>query len=256
MKVLHVWDMCAVSCLLAKMQRVLFGWDSRVIYRTRYDPFDVIGYYGESGYDCSAFMFKLRALIKTLGVDLVHVHSVDNIVRRLAKFKPIILHYHGSEIRNRWAERQRYWRYATKILVSTPDLLRGAPTGVTYLPNPVDTVLFSPRSISPISGTAIHFIQTSDDSRWAEDMAKKRGLQLSLQERVVRYSDMPSVLLPFESLIDRSTINSLSKVALEGLAFGLKVIRWDGAVVEGMPIEHTPVSVAGKLKQIIEQGII
>ena len=44
--------------------------------------------------------------------------------------------------------------------------------------------------------------------------------------------------------IDRTSPESLSKTALEALACGLKVIRWDGRVVSGLPEDHRPERVA------------
>lgn len=49
----------------------------------------------------------------------------------------------------------------------------------------------------------------------------------------------------YEYCIDRTSPESLSKTALEALACGLKVIRWDCRVVSGLLGEHRPERVHG-----------
>lgn len=252
MKVLHIWDACGVSCLLAKSQREMFGWDSKTVSRAVYDVYDTVSYYGETNYPYSSFIFKQLALAHSLRSDLVHLHALDHITRRISAFKPVVLHYHGSDVRGRWGESRRRWKWAEKIIVSTLDLLDGAPDNVSYLPNPVDVDLFKPRANKPVSGMAIHFVKSVRDEKWASDVAKTLDLELVLQKRVFKYRDVPSVLTQYEFLIDRNEIPSLSKIALEALSVGLKVVRWDGYTVKDLPAEHKPDNVARRLKQIIE----
>ena len=80
-----------------------------------------------------------------MGFDIIHIHDLDEIIpwlKHLYHSKPVILHYHGTRVRNRWKERENFWRKADAILVSTPDLLEGAPKSTIYIPNPIDTDLF------------------------------------------------------------------------------------------------------------------
>ena len=73
---------------------------------------------------------------------------------------------------------------------------------------------------------------------------RRYGLSVDLLGHGIPYGEMPKVLNRYEYYIDRMSPKSLSKTALEVLACGLKVIRWDGRVVSGLPLEHRPERVA------------
>lgn len=75
--------------------------------------------------------------------DILHFHisslhpmGLDLIIWK-ALGKKVIMHYHGSEIRNKKQPLlQKY--FADKCVVSTPDLLAFVPNSI-WLPNPIDT---------------------------------------------------------------------------------------------------------------------
>src|SRR3990170_804339 len=85
--------------------------------------------------------------------DLVHVHyATQGFVGPMAG-RPYVLHCHGTDVRGvaPGSPRGRYlgvvMRRAALVLVSTPDLLDDAARLVAdpvYLPNPIDTSLFTP----------------------------------------------------------------------------------------------------------------
>jgi hypothetical protein len=60
----------------------------------------------------------------------------------------------------------------------------------------------------------------------------------------VPYSEMPEFLSRFEYFIDRFSIPSLSKIALEALAIGSKVLGYDGYIHKSLPVKHVPLSIA------------
>jgi len=258
-KVLHIWNPAGVASTLAKYQYRLLNWKTWVITRKYYDKFGLT-IYGEA-IDCSYFSFKIRALIKALSFDIIHVHAFDEIISLLKKLYPhkkIIIHYHGSDIRGKWKVRKRFWKKADLILVSTPDLLQGAPENAIYLPNPVDTELFKPLPKLREIGTALYLVkhQKGEDLNWPIEVAKKMQLKLTVRDRVkepIPYGQMPNYLNTFEYYIDRNYIKSLSKTALEALACGCKVVRWDEEIVQGLPDGNRPENVVVKLKQIYEQ---
>jgi len=256
MKVLHIWNTAGVASTIAKYQAKLLGWDTWVMTRKVFDRYGLTTY-GEA-LDCGAKIFSLKALIRARGYDVVHVHSLDKLVPWLKAIypnKPVILHYHGSEIRGKWKERACYWRRADLVLVSTPDLLEGAPRGVTYLPNPVDLELFKPLPGLREEGTALYIIkhQEGEDLSWVRKVASKLKLKLTVRDRIsdpIDYVDLPTYLNKFEYYIDRNYVRSLSKTALEALACGLKVVRWDEKVVEGLPDAHRPANVIKALAEL------
>jgi len=83
----------------------------------------------------------------------------------------------------------------------------------------------------------------------------KNGLKLEIVDRVrqpIPYMRLPTFLNSFEYYIDRNYIPSLSKTALEALACGVKVIRWDGKIIKKLPEQHKPENVIRKLAEIYE----
>jgi len=258
MRVLHVWNTAGVASVIAKYQAKVLGWDTWVVTRSEFDRFGLT-VYGEA-MRCGARMFSLRVLLKARGYDVIHIHSCDKILpllKRLYPRKPLVLHYHGSEVRGKWSAKREYCRLADVVLVSTPDLLDGAPEGVIYLPNPVDTEIFKPMPTLRRSLTAVYLIkhQKGEDPGWAKRVASKLGLRLTVRDRMkdpIPYPKLPRFLNSFEYYIDRNYVPSLSKTALEALACGLKVIRWDERTVEGLPEEHRPEKVVSTLAEIYE----
>jgi len=175
-KVLHIWNPAGVASILAKYQSKILNWKTWVITRKYYDRYNVT-IYGEA-IKCRAFTFKIKALIKALSFNIIHIHAFDEFIpllKRLYPSKKIVLHYHGSDIRGKWKERERFWKKADSILVSTPDLLEDAPQHVIYLPNPVDTELFKPMPKLRELRTALYFIkhQQGENIKWAIEVAKK-----------------------------------------------------------------------------------
>lgn len=303
MRVLHVWDHCGVSALIAKeLNRrghyavVLKRWDSSDRYSLGQDTFYDIILVGEKDVTPSySFVPKsLRRLGRELWhikrklwhikkvlkfyvtvmcfadyFDLVHVHSLICLFFLVPKRK-LILHFHGDDIRQRPSLKGFVDRLFSRLFLrlfssrytfylSTPDLLRDCPSGV-YMPNPVDVEHFSVNPRNFDVGTALYTENWHEKScAWAKDMAERHGLLLTNVNRAkndyIPYQNFPEYLANFEFFIDRHGIESLSKTALEALALGLKVIRWDGKIVEGLPEEHLPENVADRWMEIYKEKL-
>jgi hypothetical protein len=141
------------------------------------------------------------------------------------------------------------------VLVSTPDLLDGAPENVIHVPCPIDTEFFFSHGEHKI-GTAFHFSYDADDL--AERYAKNYALNLTVHDRnkePVPYSKMPEVLSCYEYYVDvkrvyGKLIKALSKTALEALACGTKVIKWDGEITLKLLPDHSPELVVDKIWEI------
>jgi hypothetical protein len=182
-------------------------------------------------------------------------------LKRLYRRKPVVLLYVGTDIRRRWEERSQYWQKADLCLVSTSSLLDGAPNGVAWLPNPVDTDFFYPRAAERKLGHAFHISYGADSL--AQQYAAENGLKLTIHNRQthpIPYTEIGEVLSSYEYYIDVKTLPKweylgpgLSKTGLEALACGCKVIRWDGKIVEGLPAEHHPENVVTKLWNFYRQ---
>jgi len=252
LRVLHIWNTAGVASVIAKYMDRILGTRSLVVYRRAFDRYGVTTY-GEL-WDCGAKVFALRCLLLARKFDLIHVHSFDKLVpylKLLYPSKPIVLHYHGTDIRGKWLQKQKYQSKADAILYSTPDLLNHeTPKLAVYLPNPVDTDLFYKfPGIFQKPKTALAFKYQLDMDK-ANRYAKKYGLSIEFLERNIPYRKMPEILNKYEYYIDQTQIPSLSKTALEALACGLKVVRWDGEIVEGLPEEHRPENVIRRLIEV------
>ncbi|MEM2374005.1 MAG: hypothetical protein QXI11_06135 [Thermoproteota archaeon] len=261
-RVLHIWNTAGVGSIIAKWMDKLYGTSSRVIMRKQFDKFGftIVG----EAWSCNSKVFTIKASWISRKFDIIHVHAFDKIIPILKMMnpkKPVVLHYHGADIRNRWREREKYWSKADVVLVSTPDLLEGSMTNVVYIPNPVDTDLFYPRyCFTP--NTAFHISYFSDDL--AIKYAEKYGLKLTIHDREkapIPYTQLPRILSKYEYYIDVKRdregrlLRALSKTGLEALACMRKVIKWDGNILEGLPPEHKPENVVSKIWEIYRRLI-
>ena len=135
----------------------------------------------------------------------------------------------------------------TTVYISTPDMARDVSQHkevpvFEYIPNPVDLEHFTRRKEANV-GTAFYLTQWYESADKARETAKQLGLHLSVLDRMEKetmavkgrgmpYKDFPRFMQDFEYFIDRHNIPSLSKTALEALAMGLKVINWEGKILE------------------------
>ena len=262
-KILHVWNTAGVASVIAKFTDRKFMTESAVIARQAADRVGLTSY-GRAFPDGPTKFFA-RTLLMARMFDVVHVHSLDRVVPWVKRLygKPVVLHYHGTDIEGRWEEKSGRWKKADYLAVSTPNLLEGGPKRAVHVPNPVDTDLFAPSSVRPDPASAVSFRYGMDAE--AEGAAMKLGLQLTWLDRwSVQYKDMPRTLARFAYYIDmrkppgHEGARSVGKAALEALAVGLKIVSWKGTVMEGLPPENEPVAVAGHwnsvYRELIEAG--
>jgi len=289
MRILHVWDQAGVACLMAKYQRKL-GHEALVVVRDGYDGLKQKAFYGVKVVGMKKRKFRkfkflrkpLYLIHRTINVlyfylyvawisrhfDVVHIHSVY-LVSFFLPFKPKIVEFHGDDARRFPSKKWRIDKVVTRFylkhfnkrhrfFVSTPDLLRDVPNS-RWIPNPVDVEHFNPKrwNVEKKLGTALYSWNWYEIPLRAELLAKDMGLKLYILNRkegeYVLYKDFPRVLGRFEYYIDRYRIRSLSKTALEALVMGLKVIDWEGKVIQGFPEEHHPLNVAKRTIKIYEE---
>jgi hypothetical protein len=115
---------------------------------------------------------------------------------------------------------------ARKVIVSTPDLLEILPDA-TWLPNPINLEYFKPLREHDGNRVLYH-------PKWYENIegelsaiCEELGYALTAERtRHVPYEKMPWFLNQFDIYIDRFTIKSYSKTALEAMACNLAVIGY------------------------------
>ena len=256
LRILHIWEQ-GISSTLARTMDRLYGTSSMVLMREKLDPYhhNTVTPNLQGG----AADFYLKVLLKVPHVDIVHIHTHDRFVKLVkALRKPVVLSYHGSDIRGRWQEKQGRWSHADALTVSTRDLLEGAPDHVIYFPNPVDES-FKPDA-KPECECAIHFSYGADDL--AKEIADRHGLPLIIVKQPIQHCDMPYFLRNYTHLVEAKRKNGQlimshiadtgSLLSLEALSCGLIVLCLDGER-RGLPLEHCPEAAAGKLIRIYRE---
>lgn len=104
MRILHIEDAAAVSCILAKYQHQIQGHTTKVIKPDRLDKFGFYNYYKDYVTTVvSEEQFLINMFEEAKRADIVHIHSRADLVLKLRKkfgqSKKLVLHYHGTDIR-------------------------------------------------------------------------------------------------------------------------------------------------------------
>ena len=259
MKILHIWSCAGVSCLIAKYMDSRHDTQSDVIITEKWDKIGLNDY--RTTRIKSKPMFGLRGLAMARDYDVIHVHYHSIFIPFLKTLykKPVIMHFHGSDVRHNWGARLKRIKKADCVVVSTPDLLVGSPPGISWIPNPVDTVKFKPISFSTPKNSAFTFSYGADQE--AQAIADHHGLNLAIIRGDVPHGQVPRLMCHYEFYIDVKRVmgrllypgDTLSKAGLEALAMGLKVISKDLSIREGLPEIHRPENVADDFFQIYEE---
>lgn len=258
MNILHVWNQAGVSSILAKYQNKL-GHHVEVIKRDGYDRFGIDKFYGTTIFKGGRIGFYRYCRKRAREFDLVHVHSM--VKATLFIDKPMIIHFHGSDLRlvGFWGKLENWLAkcLSKKMLVATLDLLDLQPNA-EWLPIPIDRELFHAKR-NKNNDHALFIKNWYEGKEEAEKTAESQGWKLTvLNPRIngfVSYKDMPQYLNRFEYFIDRFKIPSLSTTALQALSLGLKVVNWYGAVLEGFDERHDPLNVARSCLKFYEEAI-
>lgn len=259
MKVLHLWSTAGIGGLLAKyMDQVYPSLESDCIMRKKYDPCDLT--VKGTVYNCNYLRWLFVCLTKPRKFDIIHIHSYDGvlpILKLIYPHKKFVLHYHGTEIRDKWDQRRHIYKLADQILVSTPDLLEGAPPDVEYLPNPVDYDLIDSLNIPSEAKArqAFHVDQRAVDI--AKIYAKERMLKLVIPIGKVPHYDFLEKLCEYYFYIDvkrdkecNHVLRALSLTGLEASYAGAMVINFEGAALTHFPKRHEKAEVCKRLYQI------
>ena len=229
MRILHVWSQSGVASILAKYQRKL-GHEADVIKRYGFDKYGIDHYYNVILLNTSCIGFYREVLKRASKYDIVHIHSLYKLVplvRFLAR-KPVVLHFHGSEVRGkRWnLTIELAIMLANHVFTSTPDLLSLLPEA-EWLPNPVDTEMFKP-------------------SVEAKPMKPKE-----LEPSAIPYRFMPHYLRGKDMWKEEKPW-ALRKASLEALAVGTNV-EWNGLkICTHLPSIHDPKRVAQRTLKVYQ----
>ena len=263
MNILHVWDQASTASVIAKWQRRI-GHGTAVIKNAKHDTLKDTSYYG--GFIVkNKYLFVIKSILLAKKFDIIHLHDAWFMVvplRILYPKKKIIMHYHGTMVRNELKGKKfrlKNEKFVDQIIVSTPDLLEHDYSKQPYyIPNPVDVDLFKP--INPLSnGKALISLKKGQSSSRTLMELQKHGFDVILEtiprELRTDYSNFPTRLMMYEYYADLPYINgrmnpAYSVTGLQAMSMGLKVISWDYSVRDSLPDYHHPEHVVKEIEKI------
>ncbi|MEM4092652.1 MAG: hypothetical protein QW837_06345 [Conexivisphaerales archaeon] len=200
-----------------------------------------------SVYDVKYLKRTRSPLSKTLGLawrilatngDIYHVNYGLQDAYLVEKLKGHldVLHLHGSDVRTALKTAWLGWMVksnimnAERVLYATEDMkndvMRLRPDAI-YLPTPVNVDLFGYKELYAVKPKAVYFKLSYEALPSAlPSLLKKAGLSLDIFDKVIPYRDMPALLRKYDIYIDRFSIPSLSKTALEAMSVGLATIDY------------------------------
>jgi hypothetical protein len=208
------------------------GHESRVIMRRKYDLIE-----HTSSLDCSImvdtpseFYRAILGEIQNFKPDIIQSNSniIGVILARLFAIRtPLILMYHGSEVRGRKKVHPEA-SLTDKIIVSTPDLENYGE----WYDRPVSEI-FEYKG-GRISATALMLhapYHMLDLRKEAKQWCKNRNIKLTImkldKDSMIPHSEMPAYLSQFEFYLDFKGYGdprALSLVAIEAMKCGCKVV--------------------------------
>ncbi len=209
--------------------------------------------------------FLKYAVKEAANYDVVHVHSIYKVIPELRKKyrdKKLVLHYHGSEVRDRHSGlllRSEAESKANIVIGSTADL-KEFVNNMVHVPNPVDTEHFTPRNGS--SNKAFTIKAARGDIQRLLDYLKKNNIDIQLdvvdrEAHPISYAEVPAFLRQYGiyvdiKFVDGTLLHAMSKTGLESLACGLSVLDHELKYLHDFPQEHRPEIVADRVLGIYE----
>ena len=258
MKVLHIWNTAGVAGNIAEYLNEFYQVKGLVLWRKKYDPYGLkrrhVKFVGGG-----TLYFHLVCFVHAIFYDVIHFHSIDRwlfIYRLLFPRKKVIIHYHGSDIRNKWRKNKKNWIWANDIIISTPDLADDeTPLGkINYIPNMVNHRLCKIFYYNDkIKGSAFHINIGALDE--ALEIARKRRLRLNVLSGSMSHYVLLKNLSYYEYYIDikrhdGEILEAYSLTGLEAFNMNVKVINWNNEGKGIMPKGFRPRDVASELMRV------
>jgi glycosyltransferase involved in cell wall biosynthesis len=269
LRILHIGDIAGVPQNLRDGQRI-FGCKSEVLsiseHRFKYGVDITLSLDN----NISRKINKLYYITKiSLQYDILHFHvsslhpmGLDLMIWKVLS-KKIIMHYHGSEIRNKKPP-LLHKCFVNKCIVSTPDLLAFVP-GSIWLPNPINTKKYlyiepnqQAHKLRILHAPSKRSIKGTEYITQAIDKLKKEGydIEFILLENVSHDEVLKQIELS-DIIIDQLILGWYGVFSIEAMCMGkptLCYIRQDLLErYQELPILNTtPKSVYSNLIELIE----
>jgi hypothetical protein len=207
---------------------------------------------------------RLELFDLTKNYDVIHVSSAMHHLTALRmKFpkKPMVLQFHGWEVRNHHRDAILSSRLADLVMVTTTDLIGHLPgCHAKYVPHPVDTKLFAPRHLKEGAVCMYHPNQEKPAREYLKDVD---GVDFQKLYQV-NYKDVPDLLQNYDTYYDIKFDSdgkivydpdgdTMSRMAEEALSMGLTVIDAGFREHKGLPDKYRPENVAKQLDGLYEE---
>lgn len=226
-KLLQIWDITCSSVILGNYLEKQ-GWQCQIISREVFDKHKC-----SEGFDnyklipgrARKFIWEIIKSIYTFKPSLILLRQnfqILPIIKMFAPFTPVILQFHGEEIRHcknfPWQT-----RLATTRIVSTRDLVKWG----RFYSTPIHPMFKPASDRQRHKGSALFirgYLGNLDCLDAAKEFAKEHSLKLTVIDRTkgeqIPYYEMPEVLGKYEWYLDLKSLTSmdvLSKTAIEFL---------------------------------------
>lgn len=273
MKVIHLGNQANVAANLVNGLNKYSDYEAEVhtIKRMHYEGF------GAKVHDINWVGMLHKLMLKLTEADIIHIHAsyvtvyVLRMENAILAGKPIVLHLHGSEIRNKFNEkRMRGLGAADRVIYSTPDLKESVEAyelehPPIYLENPIDKTIFKP--IKPYcderAGIWFSKTRTLDNVKKCVKLAEKeleKPVEVANRsEEWIPHNEMSTLYNKYEYVLNNaqtSARGSLSYTSLQMLATGGKVISVvddEVKIYKKFPEKHSLKNVTKRLVKIYDE---
>ena len=258
MKILHINDLAGVAGCLVKYLRKA-GHEADLISFMNDKEFGFTEFYGGRHFQNQQIMlYYLKGLIPKY--DVLHVHFTYPLLEWLYQFnKPIVMHYHGTEIATQTHECRIADRKCRAVIVAGQQLMQYHPRA-QYLPTIVDTDHFYPRNVKKngkILAFDVPYIDRKEVTKRILETDRDRVDWIDRLHNAIPHSELPEFLCQYDEFVDiryhkqRGMLTDRSKTALECMAVGTPIITEHGWMAR-LPEQHKPENVIVNLTKIYE----
>ncbi|MDD5022723.1 MAG: hypothetical protein PHU63_00985 [Candidatus ainarchaeum sp.] len=236
-KIIHFNNIANVSTVLKK-EMEKYGIDIYIIgFENKFNFYSdiLIRNYEKSNILLKIYK-RIKVLPKIISIDSHILHFnynsiiwsyLDLILWKLLG-KKIIIHRHGSDIRNK-QESILVKLLADKILVSTPDLLRYTPTA-EWIPNPIDVYKLNPIFKTKNKKVTIVHAPTKQNIKGTDfivkcmnNLKKKYDFEFLLIENMDHEKAL-EIYKKADIIIDQIKLGAYGVFSIEGMALGKPVV--------------------------------
>lgn len=233
MKFLHIGNICGIPNSIRDAQ-IELGHTSKTL-----SFYPEPSHVSDFNYDATYSLGKFSSIIKRMWVlfkigwnyDVFHfannslVNGIDILLWKLMG-KKVIIHYHGSEIRDR--KQPFFHKFADVFFVSTPDLLKFVP-GSIWLPSPIYTQNYK-QAISSNVLIITHAPSNPPLKGTTEITSAIKSIQMEIPDLKfdlisgIPYNDALDHYSKATIVIDQIKIGWYGMVSLECMAIGVPVV--------------------------------